>query len=105
MQKEYKIVQQIKELNNRLAPQAEVFLFGSRARGAQAISDWDLLVLINAPTISFDAETQFMNEFYDLELKTGAVISPLIYTQNQWQHTRTNTPLFENIQKEGIRLQ
>lgn len=101
-----KVIQQIKEVTNRLAPQAEVFLFGSRARGkSSSTSDWDLLVLLNVPTISFDFETKFMNEFYDVELQTGAVIAPLIYTKDQWQYQRVNTPLFDNIQKEGIQLQ
>lgn len=87
-------------------PQAEVFLFGSRARGtAKPTSDWDLLILLNTDTVSFDTETQLMDIFYDLELETGQVISPLIYTKEQWSQKRVNTPLFHAIEKEGVRLQ
>jgi uncharacterized protein len=100
-----KIIERIKAVASGFVPQAEVFLFGSRARGtSKAASDWDVLVLLNVPTISFDTETQFMDQFYEVELETGAVISPLIYTKEQWNRQRT-TPLFKNIEKEGIKLQ
>lgn len=100
-----KIIERIKAVANGFVPQAEVFLFGSRARGtSKAASDWDVLVLLNVPAISFDTETQFMDQFYELELETGAVISPLIYTKEQWNR-QLATPLFKNIQKEGIKLQ
>lgn len=99
-------IQKIKTVAHRWMPQAEVFLFGSRARGtAKPTSDWDLLILLNTNTVSFDTETQLMDIFYDLELETGEVISPLIYTKEQWSQKRVNTPLFHTIEKEGVRLQ
>jgi len=90
---------------NRTAPDAELYLYGSRARqDAKKISDWDLLILLNANKISFGFETRFMDEFYDLEVEPGEVISPLIYTKADWNENHSITPLFENIQKEGIRI-
>ena len=79
--------------------------YGSRARGNnKKFSDWDLLILINSDNISFDFETKFMDEFYDLEVETGEIISPLIYTKSDWDENHSITPLFENIQREGIRI-
>lgn len=105
MTKQTKIIERIKGVFRGFVPQPEVFLFGSRARGtSKAASDWDVLILLNVPSISFDAETQLMDQFYEVELETGAVISPLIYTKEQWNR-QSATPLFTNIQKEGIRLQ
>jgi predicted nucleotidyltransferase len=90
---------------NRTAPDAELYLYGSRARhDAKEISDWDLLILLNTKKISFSFETRFMDEFYDLEVETGEIISPLIYTKTDWDQNHSVTPLFENIQKEGIRI-
>jgi predicted nucleotidyltransferase len=87
------------------APDSEVYLYGSQARGnAKELSDWDLLILLNRPSISFDLETKFMDEFYDLELETGEVISPLIYSKSDWNNNYPYTPLFENIKNEGIKL-
>lgn len=90
---------------NKTAPDSEVYLYGSRARGnAKDISDWDLLVLLNLPYLSFDFETKIMDSFYDLELETGEIISPLIYAKKDWFEKHSITPLFENIENEGIRI-
>ncbi len=86
-------------------PDSEVFLYGSQARGnATNSSDWDLLILLNSTHISFDLETRLMDEFYDLELETGEIFSPLIYSIKDWNNNHSFTPLYENIQKEGIRI-
>lgn len=90
---------------NNYAPDSEVYLYGSQARGdANKFSDWDLLILLNMKSVSFDFETRFMDEFYEIELETGEIISPLIYSKNDWNTNHTITPLFENIQKEGVRI-
>jgi predicted nucleotidyltransferase len=95
----------IKKVVDKNAPDSEVYLFGSRARGnARKLSDWDLLILLNTPNVSFDFETKFMDEFYELELRTGEIFSPLFYSKNDWNSNYTITPFYENIQKEGIRL-
>ena len=100
-----KILSRIIRLVNLNAPDSEVYLYGSRARGeSKKLSDWDLLILLNNPTVSFEVETKFMNEFYDLELETGEIFSPLIYSKNDWNLKYNYTPLFENIKTEGIRL-
>lgn len=105
MSKDEKIVQRIISVANKTAPDSEVYLYGSRARGkARKVSDWDLLILLSSANISFDFETKFMDEFYEIELETGEVISPLIYPKQKWLEEYSSTPLFENIQKEGIRL-
>lgn len=99
------ILNRIIRVINSNAPDSEVYLYGSRARGdAKKLSDWDLLILLNKPNVSFETETKFMNEFYDLELETGEIFSPLIYSKSDWNSKYNFTPLFENIKNEGIRL-
>jgi uncharacterized protein len=86
-------------------PDSEIYLYGSRARGDEKkTSDWDLLILLNKQSIPFDTETRFMDDLYEIELETGEIISPLIYAKNDWIENHSITPLFENIQKEGIRI-
>lgn len=105
MSKDEQMVQKIISVANKTAPDSEIYLYGSRARGnARKLSDWDLLILLSSANISFDFETKFMDEFYEIELETGAVISPLIYSKQQWMEDYVSTPLFENIKKEGIRI-
>jgi predicted nucleotidyltransferase len=105
MTKKEQILQLIIKVVEKNAPDSEVYLYGSQARGnAKKVSDWDLLILLNSQNVSFEFETKFMDEFYDLELETGEVISPLIYAKSDWNSNYAVTPFFENIKKEGIRL-
>ena len=100
-----KIIQKIVELGTTKYPDSEIYLYGSRARGnAKQLSDWDLLFLLNTSVVSFELETTIMNEFYDLELETGEIFSPLIYSRSDWNSNHALTPIFENIHKEGIRI-
>jgi predicted nucleotidyltransferase len=105
MSKDEQIVQKIISVANKTAPDSEIYLYGSRARGnARKLSDWDLLILLSSTNISFDFETKFMDEFYEIELETGEIISPLIYSKEQWNKNYALTPLFENILREGVRI-
>ncbi|OFX22258.1 MAG: DNA polymerase III subunit beta [Bacteroidetes bacterium GWA2_31_9] len=99
------ILNKIIAVINKNAPDSEIYLYGSRARGnAKKLSDWDLLILLNRKNISFDFETKFMDEFYEIELETGQIISPLIYSKSDWYENHSITPLFENIKNEGVRI-
>jgi predicted nucleotidyltransferase len=105
MSKKDQILNMIVGVVNKTAPDSEVYLYGSRARGdAKKLSDWDILILLNRQNISFDFETKFMDEFYELELETGEIISPLFYSKTDWDVNHSVTPLFENIQKDGVRI-
>lgn len=105
MSEKDQILKKIVGLVNKTAPDSEVYLYGSRARGdAKKLSDWDILILLNRQNISFDFETKFMDEFYELELETGEIISPLFYSKTDWDANHSVTPLFENIQKDGVRI-
>lgn len=99
------VIHKILELSKKKYPDAEIYLYGSQARGdASAGSDWDVLILLNTDTIPFELETEIMDDFYNIELETGQIISPLIYPKEEWINKYNITPLFENIDKEGIRL-
>ena len=105
MTKREKIIGKILELSEKKYPDAEIYLYGSQARGdAKRLSDWDLLILLNSENIPFSLETEIMDEFYNIELETGQIISPIIYPKKEWNTKYRITPLFENINKEGIRL-
>ncbi len=81
------ITRLIKKCISDIDPNAQVILFGSRARGDErAESDWDLLVLTDYP-VDLEKERQFRNHLYDLELETGDLfhfsrIPKLTGTQN-----------------------
>ena len=105
MSKQEIIISKIVEIANTKYPDSEIYLYGSQARGdSNNLSDWDLLILLNLKNISFAFETELMDEFYELELEIGEIISPLVYSKKDWNKNHSLTPLYENIQREGIRI-
>ncbi|MGV8090351.1 MAG: nucleotidyltransferase domain-containing protein [Mangrovibacterium sp.] len=86
-------------------PNAEIYLYGSRARGDnRKDSDWDILVITPKEKVTFDYENDLRDPIYDIELESGEVISLLIYSKSEWQRKKSISPLFTNVIKEGIRI-
>lgn len=98
------VLSRIKELIRTLDQDAEVILFGSRARGdARDDADWDLLILLPHPT-SLQEEQRFRHKLLELELEYGMVISTLVKSKQEWNSKYRVTPLYQNIAAEGIRI-
>jgi len=99
------IQKQIKQAVRETDDSAMVILFGSRARGNSSPgSDWDILILINKPSVSVKDEQIFRHKLYDLELKINEPISTFVYSLKDWNSKLSGMPLYKNIQKEGIIL-
>ena len=98
------IAKLIKQNISEIDPDAQVILFGSRARGDEKKeSDWDLLLLTDYP-INLEKERQFRNHLYDLELETGEPFSLFAYSKNDWNTKQKITPVYLNVTREGINL-
>ena len=84
---------------------AEVYLYGSRARGDnRKNSDWDLLILVDENKVTNIIEDRFRDSLYDIEIETGQIISILIYPKIYWKNNLKHSPLYKNVNLEGIRL-
>lgn len=96
-------LQAVKQNVLEIDPLAEVWLFGSRARGdARADSDWDFLVFtIN--DLSGGRRWQFSDHLFDIELETGRMISTIVWSQQERSRYAV-TDLYRNVMDEGIRL-
>ncbi len=100
------------EIKNRIiavvrdqAPDAKILLYGSRARGdAREDSDWDLLILIDAKRITPKMEKRITDPLYELEFELGALISPMLYTVDEWEGKYKVTPIYRNITREALTL-
>ena len=99
------ILNQIKRIVKEKEPSAKIYLYGSRSRGtAKDNSDWDLLILLNKDDISNEVEREISYPLYDLEFDTGEVISPMIYSEKEWNSKYKVTPFYQNVMREGILL-
>lgn len=96
-------LQAVKKQVCEIDPQAEVWLFGSRARGdARPDSDWDFLVFTNSD-LSKGRRWQFSDKLYDIQLESGRMISTIVWPQRERRRYEV-TDLYQNVMDEGIRL-
>ena len=84
MNSESNIPQMVKNAVTHIDPHAEVYLFGSRARGdSRKESDWDFLVLTNLP-VNAETKKRFWDSVYSIELQLEESIFMLIQNKNRW---------------------
>ncbi len=100
-----KLLKRCKKAIRQVVADADVILYGSRARGdANEYSDYDILVLIDCP-VSISLKERFVDQTLPLELETGAVLTLITYNRQQW-----DTPLYrampfhKNVDREGVLL-
>jgi len=92
----------IKKIVKERDPSAKIYLYGSRSRGtATSYSDWDLLILLNRDNISLEVEREITCPLYDLEFDSGEVISPMIYSDKEWNTKYKITPFYKNVMRES----
>ncbi len=100
-----KLLKRCKKAIRQVVADADVILYGSRARGdADEYSDYDILVLIDG-AVSISLKERFVDQTLPLELETGAVLTLMTYNRQQW-----DTPLYrampfrKNVDREGVLL-
>lgn len=99
------ILTEIKRRIKETEPDAQVFLYGSFARGdANEESDVDLLILVNKKTISFADKKKLTIPLFRLGYEKGHIISPFVETKDGWEKKYSYTPLYSNIRKEGLEI-
>ena len=92
------IINRIKSGISTKDPKADIYLYGSRARGdIRQDSDWDILVITPKQKITLEYEFNLRDPIIDLELDSGQVISILVYSKSDWKTKMPHTPLFANI--------
>ena len=81
-----------------------LYAFGSRVRGDHSSgSDFDVLVVIENRTPA--KERVVIETFVDEEIRSGLSFDPVIKDSSSFaEEQRLNTPFYENVTKEGIRI-
>jgi len=103
--KNVEILNRIKSGISERDPKAEIYLYGSRARGDnRPDSDWDILVITPRDKITYDYESNLRDPIFDIELESGQIISLIVYSKSDWISKMSFSPLFSNVNKEGIKI-
>ena len=99
------LMKAIKNAISKVAPEADIILYGSRAReDAGPESDWDLLVLVDGP-VDDNLTDAIRHRLYEIEWDTGEVISCIVRNRTQWHRSPySTTPFYQTVSQEGIPL-
>ena len=100
------ILNQIKQAIFSVEPDADIYLFGSRARGDyQDDSDWDLLILLDG-NIDIQRKTRIIEAFLEIELKRGITLFPMVINKEEWKSNRIlhATPFYKNVYSEYLSI-
>jgi len=86
-------------------PDAEIILYGSRARGtAQPDSDWDLLILVDGPVDSA-RKTAIRHRIYEVEWDSDEVLTSMIFSREDWDSPLYRAmPFHQNVERDGLTL-
>jgi len=86
-------------------PNAEIILYGSRARNDfHEGSDWDLLVLVDGD-VDYIRTDKIRHELHEIEWDTGEVLCGIVRSRSEWTNQKTTaSPLFKNIRLDGVKL-
>ena len=98
-------IKKIKEVLQKVAPNADVFLFGSEARGESRIdSDFDILVLEDADFITVAREKEITTPLFMLGYSDGIEVQPIVTTKSEWENRPFVTPFYQNVMNDRVKL-
>ena len=96
----------LQELKGKLLqkfPDAEMILYGSKARGDdEEFSDIDILILLRCD-VNTTLEEEIIGLAYDIELQYDVVFGLLVESKSFWDSELSHAmPIHWNIEREGI---
>jgi len=99
------LLERVKQAVNEMEPDAEIILYGSRAREDSRIqSDWDFLVLINGP-VNDERTDKIRHRLYEIEWESDEVLCCIVRNRQEWNSPLwKNMPFRQNVEHEGIVL-
>lgn len=83
-----------------------IIVYGSYARGDyNENSDIDIMILVSLPEEEIKlSENSIYDGAFDLELKYGKVLSPVVKNQEFFEYWSDTLPFYRNIKVEGVKI-
>ena len=104
IQQDEKILNLIRTTIREVEPNAQIILYGSRARGdAHKGSDWDVLVIVDKPRVTVEEKGNIEYPAWDKGLGMSEEINVFAHSKKQWEQAPPSLFKF-NIMNEGIAL-
>jgi predicted nucleotidyltransferase len=99
------LLEQVKRAIREIEPDAEIILYGSRAReDSNAQSDWDFLILLDGP-VHDERIDNIRHRLYQIEWENDEVLCCIVRTREEWNSIRyVSMPFRQNVEREGIVL-
>lgn len=88
-----------------MEPGAEIYLFGSRARGDhKPDSDWDLLVLLD--NCNNENREKIIFSLFQLELESGFIFNIIVRSKLFWDNNKVflGSPFRKNVENDKLIL-
>lgn len=97
------LLNKIKKTIREIEPEADIYLYGSRARGdSTQDSDWDLLILVEGSVNDIRTD-QIRHRLYEIEWESDHIISSIVRTRKQWNSIAYHKlPIRMKVESEGI---
>jgi hypothetical protein len=97
------IIRRVKAAVQRVFPDAQLILYGSRARGDwRDDSDWDFLALTDAE-VTAAGQDAVWDAVFDVEWETGDTIAVTVCNAHTWQTPRiAGSPWHAGVLRDGI---
>ena len=98
------VINNIRQIGRLTQPaNSSLLLYGSRARNdAHDGSDWDLLILLDKPKITFN-DYDYGYPFRELGWDLGEEINPQVYSKKEWENYHF-TPFYKNVEHDKLVL-
>jgi predicted nucleotidyltransferase len=99
------LLERVKQVVREVEPQADIVLYGSRARGeAHAESDWDFLILLDG-VVDDTGIDAIRHRLYEIEWDCDEVLCTIVRSRQEWDSSLQQVTPFANILREqGIRI-
>lgn len=99
------ISEKIKTAVLSMEPEAQIYIYGSRARGDETgDSDWDVMIIMPR-AVTPQLKHSIRHALYEIEWDNGCVISSIMQSREEWSSPRMRmTPFYQNVTRDSVRI-